>query len=141
MISAVRKSSRAGVISGGAVVVPATSVLSPMKLSPRTKTTVNPAKPLHNSKSKKSLLRCFKKVRQAVIITNRLVESRKSLFKEWTSFNRVVVGFYQRQVLSRCQMHAVNNACGKNHLTVEFIEAIRVKSIAASNLHRRLQSF
>ncbi len=45
-----------------------------------------------------------------------------------------MVGFFEKQYSARCQMHAVNNALERNHLTFEDIERVRIKRVKAFKL-------
>ena len=125
MDGVVRRSSRACVVFAEVAVTPASP--SPPKRSNPTNVEIG----VQPKVKTKSMKRCYKKVRRAVKITNMMVESRKQLFLAFTSLCRKVVGFYQMQSLSRCQMHAVNNSLGKNHLTFQYIEEIREKRLKA----------
>lgn len=124
----VRRSTRASVCAAASTIItkqagPVLAPPPPAKKSPQKLKAEKAVTPLHRSKS---LLRCYKKVRKAVKFINRLVESRKLLFVEGTKICRPVIGFYQVQTLARCQMHAMNNALGGNHLTLDFIEGMRL---------------
>lgn len=136
MIAEIRRSSRACVRS--AVIEPAglldvspasfPSPQRPILESKKTKKAESAVKPSFISKS---VLRCYKKVRKAVIRINCLVSDRKLAFLDGARECRVVFGFFQKQFSARCQMHAVNNALERNHLTVEDIEAVRIRAVKA----------
>lgn len=78
---------------------------------------------------KQTRLRMLKKVKKSTRRTNFLIEIRDNMIKEARLVCRVILGYYQVQTRSRCQMHAVNNALGKEHLVIEYMESYRLKRI------------